>query len=883
MKKAIFFLTLIAWIPTVRAQNPGFNWIQQAGSTGNVSCNVIAYDGENHCLVAGNHSATVELTSADGNHISLIPAGNDVFIAKYDLDGNLVWAIGGSDHVVYDIAVDKQGNCYITGYFRGTATFGPGDPNETNLVCAGGEDIFLAKYTSSGNLIWAKRAGSPEYDYCYGIAVDDNGYCSISGGFEGTATFGAGESNETALTSGGDDDFFIARYDTDGDLCWAKRAGGSQLVVGLDIAAHGTNALSVTGRLHGTATFGTGEANETVLNNQGESDIFVALFDSSGFLQWVTIAGGAERDFGAAVAMDTAGNIFVTGRFEDEAVFELDKPQEIRINSSGEFDLFVAKWDILGNLLWVTSDGGPKWDLGYSIAMNSKDHCLVAGKFDSTVVFGAGQVGETSLTTEGWADVFFAEYTDDGELVWAVSAGGEGNDYGDAISAGPSGSVLLAGKFQEEVSFDSIILNSLGSYDGFIAYWIPDTTDVEEEKEMTLISPNGGESWPVGSVRIIKWQSSNVDGYVTIELSRNGAAWEEIGSVDVNSGAYAWDVTGSVSGNCLIKITGEGQVVSDSSDSYFSIIEQSGNIREIAYIHADIAIMDAANGYKAMLDTSSCPTTIINNSEITQTDFSDYDLILLEPFWVSQWIDAQSAIDTLNNSGKPIIGLGRGGYRFFGYLNLDIGHPHGAQFNDMNAYVLDPWMSLYFEPHIIHVPADSILQFHSSSSNVAIAASTDPSLTLIAGVVDHNNHYGIVKEEDRYLLWGFGAVPDSLTQIGRDLFVNLITYMVPWVPQTTGVDEDYGPVEVNTFQLIQNYPNPFNPVTNINFNIPQQSHVTFSVYDLTGREITQLLNEKRDAGNYAILFDGSNLPSGIYMYKLRAGQYQQVRKMILLK
>ncbi len=85
------------------------------------------------------------------------------------------------------------------------------------------------------------------------------------------------------------------------------------------------------------------------------------------------------------------------------------------------------------------------------------------------------------------------------------------------------------------------------------------------------------------------------------------------------------------------------------------------------------------------------------------------------------------------------------------------------------------------------------------------------------------------------------------------------------------------------FNLLQNYPNPFNPATKINYTIPQQGFVLLKIYDVLGNEVTTLVDEYREVGSYEITFDASMLSSGIYFYKLQAGDFVQTKKMILVK
>lgn len=85
------------------------------------------------------------------------------------------------------------------------------------------------------------------------------------------------------------------------------------------------------------------------------------------------------------------------------------------------------------------------------------------------------------------------------------------------------------------------------------------------------------------------------------------------------------------------------------------------------------------------------------------------------------------------------------------------------------------------------------------------------------------------------------------------------------------------------YNLFQNYPNPFNPVTNIQFSLPKDNFVTLKIYNISGEELFTLVSENKSAGTYQVLFDGNDLSSGIYFYKLSAGRYAQTRKMTLIK
>jgi hypothetical protein len=114
-------------------------------------------------------------------------------------------------------------------------------------------------------------------------------------------------------------------------------------------------------------------------------------------------------------------------------------------------------------------------------------------------------------------------------------------------------------------------------------------------------------------------------------------------------------------------------------------------------------------------------------------------------------------------------------------------------------------------------------------------------------------------------------------------FVSISTYYL-----NRGGDSSPNPILENNnipklYELSQNYPNPFNPTTTIKYAIPKDEFVTIIIYDITGREIIKLVNEQKQAGFYSVLFDGNNLSSGVYFYRIEAGNFVQVKKMLLIK
>jgi Tfp pilus assembly protein PilZ len=214
---------------------------------------------------------------------------------------------GSSDDVANATAVDAAGNVYVSGTFSDIADFG-----NTTLTSYGDFDIFLAKYSIAGNLVWVRQMGGASRDHGYGVAVDASGHVYQTGVFQATAAFG-----DTTLTSHGDFDVFVAKCDSEGNLLWITQAGGSTWSFGLGIAADGTGNGYVTGFFTGATDF-----SGTTLVRRGERDIYLAKYNNVGELLWVKQGGGDYWDQGHGLAVDQQDNIYVTGLFWNTATFD---------------------------------------------------------------------------------------------------------------------------------------------------------------------------------------------------------------------------------------------------------------------------------------------------------------------------------------------------------------------------------------------------------------------------------------------------------------------------------------------------------------------------------------------------------------------------------
>lgn len=447
MKKHLLLIVFsIAVSGVLSAQS--WVWAKSAGGAQKVESYSIAIDDWGNSYVTGWFedslkfgTDTVLKASIGSNQYA-----SDIFIAKYDRNGSFIWArkVGGN---TYDygngIATDKLGNVYVTGLFMGTVSFG-----SHSITSVGDYEIFVAKYDSNGNTLWAQRGGGTGWDVAHGIAVDKDNNCYITGTFWTNATFGS-----TSLTGAGNYDIYVAKYDTNGTLIWAKNSGGSG-----DDRAHGisVDALGnsfVTGYYSGTATFGT-----TTLTSSGGSDIFIAKYDPVGNALWAKKAGGSTNDEGNAIKVMPSADMYVTGYYNGTANFGTTA-----ITSYGNADAFIAKYDYKGDITWVKSYGGSQNDNGYGVAADTFNNIYVAGSF-----WGTGQFESISQMSINQDDAFIAGIDNMGTTQWVRNGGSLNPDASTAIAASGYGRCYTTGYFNGSASFGthsisgySLIDNSL--------------------------------------------------------------------------------------------------------------------------------------------------------------------------------------------------------------------------------------------------------------------------------------------------------------------------------------------------------------------------------------------------------------------------------------
>jgi hypothetical protein len=268
------------------------------------------------------------------------------------------------------------------------------------------------------------------------VAVDPNGDIALTGNYEGAANFGGGA--VSAGDAGGSASFLVG-FDSTGSYKWGHDFTSDQGVDAFGVAVDTSGNIAIGGQLSGTTDFGGGAVAST-----GDTDIFLAKYDSSGTYLWSEHFGVAgDFAFFRQAAFDGAGNVYIIGEPQGNA---LDLGCGPLPSSMG---MFVAAFDPAGSCAWSQAFGS--FTQKEALAVDAMGNVLVTGGFYGSIDFGSG----TMTAPGGDGDVFAAKFTSAGSLVWQASFDSGAAAEGTSVVADSCGDILLAGDFSGTINFGS--------------------------------------------------------------------------------------------------------------------------------------------------------------------------------------------------------------------------------------------------------------------------------------------------------------------------------------------------------------------------------------------------------------------------------------------
>jgi hypothetical protein len=324
------------------------------------------------------------------------------------------------------MVVDGTGASVVLGILKGKADFGGGF-----LTSAGSQDIYLVKYSATGNYLWSFRIGGTSNEVPKGIAIDSADNIVITGFFGGTVDFGGGPLTGSSAAG------FVAKYSSTGAHLWSRRLStGTVLDEGTAIGVDGASNVIVAGGFYGTVNFGGG-----ALTSAGSEDIVLLKYNSAGAFQWSRRIGGTSDEVVLSLAVDTTTSEFVTaGYFSGSVDFGAGA-----VTSAGGTDAFVAKYDSSGGNVWSNRWGADSDDKAYGVDVDRLGNVAVTGMFSKNVDFGGGPI--TNVGGVGSGDIFLVKLSPAGLHSWSKGFGSSlgSNQYGYGVAFDGADNLLLTG------------------------------------------------------------------------------------------------------------------------------------------------------------------------------------------------------------------------------------------------------------------------------------------------------------------------------------------------------------------------------------------------------------------------------------------------------
>lgn len=424
---------------------PVCEWVFGGGGGEHDKTRAVAHDRSGNCFLA---SECVGDTSFGG--IARPSAGGmDMVLVKLDPSGKVVWVSGlGGNKTdrAYGADTDAGGNIYVTGHFESDDLEAGGKV----LPNAGGYDVFTAKFSPAGEILWVRTAGGVGYDYGHGLVVDGNGDVIITGAVQGDAAFG----NEKVEGKG--NSIFCAKYDSDGTLKWLRASSGVA-GSGHGIDADGQGNLYIGGNVSGKGGFG-----KVAIDTTGQSALALKL-TTNGEAVWASVIPGTSGALYHEITCDASGRVWGAGMFKGSVTLG---GETFASGGAKDNDGLIVHLDPDGTVKWARHLHGPGTDYCLGVATDEAGNAYVCGDFNAD-----SELAGSKIVTRGSGDIFLAAFDAEGSLEWIETAGGAKNDSAYPLVFRAPDELVFAGAFTAPAGFGGQELKESGGSDLYAAKW----------------------------------------------------------------------------------------------------------------------------------------------------------------------------------------------------------------------------------------------------------------------------------------------------------------------------------------------------------------------------------------------------------------------------
>jgi hypothetical protein len=698
-----------------------------------------------------------------------------------------------------------------------------------------------------------------------------------------------------------------------------------------DVALDGSGGVVVAGAFTGTMNFGGGP-----LASAGLYDIFLAKFDPTGALQWSKRFGGSGTDVATGVALDAAGNIVITGSFQNTVSLG-----GASLVSKGGDDIFVAKYDAAGNPLWSRAYGTTRDDEGHAVACDLLGNVIVTGHYGNAIDFGGG-----ATPFAGSVDVFVLKLDANGAYQWNKVTGSNNIDEGFGVAVDASNNIAVTGSFFNTVNFGGSNLTSAGFSDAFVVKYAPDGTHlwstrvgaagVSESGQSVAMDAAGGVV-VTGADRgafLVKYDATGVKQW-TRNFTSNATMQGKSVAIS-HSGTIA--MTGTLQGTTNF---GGGPVTSAGDDDiFFAVFDATGVhdwSRRFGNTLADGGYACAFDPSNALVATGIFSSSLsfgggmlvsLGNSDVYLVKFDNPVAVDNTPPVIT--CPAPVHVEQAGASGTPATHATIAAF-LSGATATDDTDPAPVITNNAPAMFPPGTTPVIFRatdasgnhaectsnvtvldttPPQIAVKLDKTMLWPPNHKFVTVCAEVNvsdnsgaPSWSLVSITSDESaDSSGDGHTPADFRDASFGT-PDRCVDLraeragNGDGRVYTITYSardasgnVASATAHVRVPHDMSDLgdEENRGALTSIHPNPFNPETTVEYFLAEAHHVRIDIYDARGALVRRLVDDSMPAGSQRAVWNGVDdaghpVSSGIYFVKLTSNLKTETRKIVLLK
>ena len=446
MKTLTFLSAFLLSATCIYSQAPVWQWAKQSVGDGHDYGISIDTDSEGNSYVTGTFQPPSVVIGND-TLTATTTFNSGYYVAKYDPDGNAVWARTISGQATMNstgISLNSTNDeLVVTGYYKSIGYINFGSDSITSGTSF--FESYITKYDSAGNSIWTSNGGPSAWNgqINFEVRLDASGNSYMAGTFE--------------------DSIYLKKFDPAGTELWFRKFSGNMsntFFWSLDVNAAGESV--VAGYFANTSL--VIDTITIALNSNGYTIVLVKS-DAQGHVLWAKNDGQVASLYKPDIALDNSGNFYITGYFNGSTcIFDTTT-----LYNQGVDDIFLVKYNTSGDVQWAQSAGGFHFDQGMGIATDQQNSCYITGLFRSVASFGPHFV-----FNNGDPEIFVAKYDASGNALWAKQAGGDLVEYGSAIAIDDSTNCYITGCFTSpSPSFDMVTLQNSSPqwnpYDLYIA------------------------------------------------------------------------------------------------------------------------------------------------------------------------------------------------------------------------------------------------------------------------------------------------------------------------------------------------------------------------------------------------------------------------------